>query len=102
MGTFIKALKTSEIASGAMKELRVKDKTVTIANVDGEFLTFDASCTHQQCALAGGYLDGYTLTCYCHGAMFDVSTGNVLGPPATKSITVYKTKVVGVDILVEI
>ena len=102
MGTFTKALKTSEIANGAMKEVKLKDKSVTIANVDGEFLAFEASCTHQQCALAGGYLDAYTLTCYCHGAMFNVSTGNVLGPPATKSINVYKTKVEEEDILVEI
>lgn len=102
MGTFTKAASKNEIANGSLKEVRVNGKAITIANVDGEYLAFDATCTHQQCALAGGYLDGYTLTCYCHGAMFDVSTGEVLGPPAQNPLGVYKTKVEGEDILVEI
>lgn len=102
MSTFVKAAKVSEIGNRAMKEVNVNGKSITIANSDGEYLAFDAQCTHAQCALAGGFLDGYTLTCYCHGGMFDISTGKVLGPPPTQSLTTYKTKVEGEDIFVEI
>jgi len=102
MGTFVKALTMGELAAGALKEVQVNGKSITIANSDGEYLAFDAQCTHAQCALAGGFLDGVTLTCYCHGAMFDISTGQVVGPPATQSLRTYKTKVEGEDILVEI
>lgn len=102
MANFIKAAKVADIAIGKIKEFKVAGKTIDIANVDGEFLAFDGTCTHAQCPLAGGYLDGYTLICYCHGAQFDISKGDVLAPPATIPLGVYKVKVEGEYILVEV
>ncbi len=69
MAEFIKVAQKSNIPSGKMKEYKVNGKVVAVANVDGEYLAFDGVCTHAQCSLAGGYLDGYTLTCYCHGGL---------------------------------
>lgn len=80
----------------------MEGKTIAIANSDGEYFAFDGICTHAQCALAGGFLDGYTLTCYCHGAQFDIATGKVLAPPAPSPVNIYKVKVEGNDILVEL
>ena len=102
MAVFRKISQVSEIPDGKMKEFRIGDKVITVANTDGEFLAFDGICTHAHCSLAGGYLDGFSLTCYCHGAMFDISTGEVLAPPAPSPINVYKVKVEGKEILVEI
>lgn len=102
MANFIKVAKKTEIENGKMKAFTVNGKQITVANVDGEYLAFDDTCTHAQCSLAGGILDGHTLTCYCHGAQFDVKTGKVLAPPAPSPISVYKLKVEGEDIFVEI
>lgn len=94
--------KTTDIPEGKMKEYRVEGKVITVANSDGEFMAFDGICTHEHCSLAGGFLDGYTLTCYCHGAMFDVKNGEVLGPPATVPLGTYQVTVEGEDIYIEI
>ena len=102
MPKFIKVAPTAEIENGKMKEYKVAGKTIVIANTDGEYLAFDGICTHAECALAGGYLDGYTVTCYCHGAQFDISNGKVLAPPAPSQIGVYKTKITGEDVFIEI
>lgn len=102
MAQFVKIAKISDLANGKMKTFNVKGKEITLANTDGEYLAFDDTCTHAQCSLSGGYLDGYTLTCYCHGAQFDVKSGEVLGPPATEPLGVYNIKVDGTDILIEI
>ncbi|OGG24859.1 hypothetical protein A3E42_02020 [Candidatus Gottesmanbacteria bacterium RIFCSPHIGHO2_12_FULL_40_13] len=102
MDEFIKVAKKSEIAVGQMKEYRISGKTVAIANIAGEFLAFDGICTHAHCALAGGYLDGYTLTCYCHGAQFDIKSGSVLAPPAPEPVSVYEVKLDDSDILLKI
>jgi 3-phenylpropionate/trans-cinnamate dioxygenase ferredoxin subunit len=102
MSQYIKVTTTADIANGKMKEFHVGDKVITIANTDGELLAFDGICTHAHCSLAGGYLDGYTVTCYCHGAMFDVSNGEVLAPPATSPLNIYNVKVEGDDIFVEV
>lgn len=102
MAQFIKIAKLSDLPNDKMKAFNVKGKEITLANTDGEYLAFDDTCTHAQCSLSGGYLDGYTLTCYCHGAQFDIKSGEVLGPPATEPLGVYNLKVDGDDILIEI
>lgn len=102
MAQFTKIANKNEIENGEMKAFSVNGEQITLANVDGEFLAFDGICTHANCALAGGFLEGYTLTCYCHGAQFDIQTGEVISPPAPKPLTVYKLKIEGEDILVEI
>lgn len=102
MAEFIKIAEKTEIENGKMKAFSANGRQITVANVDGEYLAFDDTCTHAQCSLAGGILDGYTLTCYCHGAQFDAKSGNVLAPPATSPIGTYKVKLEGEDILIEI
>lgn len=102
MAQFIQVAKKSEIENGKMKPFNLKGKQITIANSDGEYLAFDDTCSHAQCSLAGGYLDGYTITCYCHGGQFDVKSGDVLASPPTSPIGIYKVKVEGEDIFVEI
>lgn len=92
----------TDIPEGKMKEFRINGKVITIANTDGEFLAFDGVCTHAQCSLAGGFLDGFTLTCYCHGGMFDIKSGEVLAPPPPAPLTVYNLKIEGDDLLIEI
>lgn len=102
MAQFIKIAKLSDLPNGKMKTFNIKGKEITLANTDGEYLAFDDTCTHAQCSLSGGYLDGHTLTCYCHGAQFDVKSGEVLGPPATEPLAVFNIKADGDDILIEI
>lgn len=102
MGQFQKIASKSELPSGKIKEFNLSGKTIAVANVDGEFMAFDGICTHAHCSLAGGFMDGYSVTCYCHGSMFDTKTGAVLSPPANQSLKVYNTKIEGDDVLVEI
>lgn len=102
MAQFVKVGKAADISNGNMKEYKIGEKTITVANADGEYFAFDGICTHAHCSLAGGFLDGYTVTCYCHGGMFDVSTGQVIAAPPTEPLGIYKVKIEGEDVLVEV
>ncbi len=102
MSKFTKVASINDIPEGKMKEFKVEGKTIIIAKTDGEYLAFDGICTHAECALSGGYLDGQTITCYCHGAQFDTKTGEVLAPPAKKPLNVYNIKTENEDLLVEV
>ena len=42
------------------------------------------------------------VTCPWHGAIFDVTTGEVLGPPAPKGVSRYNVRVSGNEIEVEV
>ncbi|KKS96449.1 MAG: Rieske (2Fe-2S) domain-containing protein [Candidatus Gottesmanbacteria bacterium GW2011_GWA2_43_14] len=102
MADFITLAKINDIPDGKMKEFRLAGKVITVAGIDGEYLAFDGICTHEHCSLAGGFLDGFTLTCYCHGAQFDVTSGQVLGPPATEGLKTYETKVEGDELKIKL
>ncbi|OGG04012.1 hypothetical protein A2W14_00765 [Candidatus Gottesmanbacteria bacterium RBG_16_37_8] len=102
MAKFNKVAQKSDIENGKMKEYKIDGKTLVIANVDGEYLAFDGICTHAYCALAGGFLDSYTLTCYCHGGQFDIKSGEVLSLPPPAPINVYPVKIEDDDILIKL
>jgi nitrite reductase/ring-hydroxylating ferredoxin subunit len=104
MGTEFKtATKTSEIPVGGITAIDVRGTRIAVANVGGTFYAFDDECSHEQCSLAEyGELAGTTLTCTCHGSEFDVRTGNVLAPPATLPIKVYRLQVAGDSLQIEV
>lgn len=102
MENFVKVAAKKKITSGKMKEFNVGNETIVIANIDEAYFAFAGLCTHVGCPLAGGYLKDHTVTCYCHGAQFDITNGKVLAPPAPKPLKIYEVKVEGEDILIKI
>ena len=74
--------RASAISPGTLALIEVTGTRITVANVDGVFYAFDDACTHEQCSLAEGNLEGTKVICACHGAEFDVRTGEVLAPLA--------------------
>lgn len=94
MGDFVKVMAMSDLTSGGMKTVVVSGKKIAVAHVDGEFFAIDDICSHAQCSLGSeGFLDGAVVTCGCHGAQFDVTSGKVMSLPAATDIASYKVKV---------
>ena len=102
MAEFVKVAKTAEIAPGRTKMVEVNDKEIALFNVDGSFYAIDNACTHVGGPLSEGELDGPRVTCPWHGSIFNVTTGEVLGPPAARGVTKYNTRVEGGDVEVEV
>ena len=94
--------KKDDIQLGEMKSFDVSGKTILVANVGGSFYAIDNVCSHRGCPLGEGHLEDNTVPCPCHGAQFDVRTGEVKAPPAPKPQKSFKVKVEGSDVLVEI
>ena len=93
--------KTSEVAPGKLGVFDVDGTRVAVANVNGTFYAFGDTCTHLQCSLAKGHLEGTTVTCSCHGSQFDVMTGSVRRPPAREPVRSYRVVVEGEDLRIE-
>jgi 3-phenylpropionate/trans-cinnamate dioxygenase ferredoxin subunit len=95
--------KTSDIKPGELALFRVAGRRIAVANAGGRFFAIDDTCTHEQCSLAGeGMLEGTVVTCMCHGAQFDVTTGAVLAPPAPEPVKTYRLRVDNDDLILEI
>jgi nitrite reductase/ring-hydroxylating ferredoxin subunit len=92
---------TKGLPPGKTQSVRVEGKNILLVNVDGTIYAMSNLCTHSKCYLHNGKLKGRVITCPCHFAEFDVTTGAVLAPPAKEPLTMYPVKVEGTDILVQ-
>ncbi len=97
---FVRAASVGELSPGDMKVVVVDGKEVALANAGGRFYAFSNACSHLECPLAEGTLDGETVECPCHGSLFNVRSGAVLDGPAQRPIAVYDVQVQGDVILV--
>ncbi len=106
---FVKTVETSEVPVGKMKIIKLEEKEILIANVDGNYYAIGNRCTHAGGDLSRGTLEGNIVTCPKHGSKFDVTTGKVVsGPkilflrPKIKDEPSYEVKVEGKDVLLKI
>ncbi len=102
MGELIKVATLSEIPPGTCLHVEVAGREVAIFNVEGTISAMGGTCTHKGGPLGDGELDGTVVTCPWHGAQFDVTTGQVVGPPAAQNEPTYEVVVEGEDISVEV
>ena len=102
MGEFVKVTEAAAVAEGELAAFDVGGARIAVANVGGTLHAFGDTCTHLQCSLAEGHLDGAVVTCPCHGSQFDVTTGEVLRGPAQEPVRSYAARVENNAVRVEI
>jgi cytochrome P450/nitrite reductase/ring-hydroxylating ferredoxin subunit len=78
--------------AGTLRRVDVGERGVCLARTDDGWLAFDDTCTHEECSLAEGELDGEVVICPCHGSEFDVRTGDVVTPPALDPLPIYEAR----------
>ncbi len=106
---YVKSAQKSEIPIGKMKMVKLGDKEVLIANVNGNYYAIGNRCTHASADLSQGSLEGNIVTCPKHKSKFDVTSGKVVsGPkmllvhPKINDEPSYEVKVEGNAILLKI
>ena len=75
----------------------VSEFPVLLVAMGDHVLAVGNQCTHQGAALNRGVVkiagSVRTVTCPAHGSMFDLETGKVMRPPASKPVPVYDVQV---------
>ena len=102
MGQLIKVAEADDVPPGTAKAVEADGRRIAVFNSGGGYYAIDDACTHRGGALSEGEIEGTVVTCPLHGATFDVTTGNVLGPPASEGVVSYRVHVDGNDIKVEL
>jgi len=102
VASFVKVATTGEIPPGRCKGVEVDGRPIAVINLDGTYYATDDTCTHRGALLSEGDLEGKEIICPLHGAVFDVTSGEVVEPPASEPITCYNVRVSGDAIEVEV
>jgi nitrite reductase/ring-hydroxylating ferredoxin subunit len=79
----------ADLPPGTGKAFTVAGRQLALFNADGRLFAVDNVCPHDGAPLAEGTVEGTTLTCPWHAAEFDLTSGNVLSPPAVENIGKY-------------
>ncbi len=102
MGELIKVATLSDVPPATCRQVDAGGRAVAVFNVGGTIYAIGGTCTHRGGPLGEGELDETVVTCPWHGAEFDVTTGQVVGPPAEQSVPAYQVVVDGEDITVDV
>jgi len=102
MATFIRVARTNELAPGQGKVVEVNQKRIVLFNVGGRYYALDDVCPHRGGPLSEGELEGATVVCPWHGAVFDLATGNVTRPPAAAGVVAYDVRLDGEEITIAV
>lgn len=81
--------RASEISAGTALRVELDAIELLVCNVAGSFYAIEDVCTHDGSPLDQGVLEGSTVTCPRHGAMFDVTTGEALTLPAVMPVMTF-------------
>ena len=78
------------------------DDPIFVCRVGEKFLSAVDRCSHADYPLSDGDVDGCTILCPLHGAIFDMETGAPLSPPADFPIRTLPTRVEGGSVYVSL
>ncbi len=98
MGDFKTVADASDLPPGTSVCVEFDGEKVALFNVAGTVHAISDTCTHVGGPLSEGQVSETTVTCPLHGAVFDLTSGQVLGPPASSPVTCYQVRVEGNDI----
>ena len=93
---FVRVGSLAEIPEGEMRAFDLPSGRIAVAHVEARMYAFADECTHAGCALSDGDFDdrAATVTCMCHGSVFDVETGEPVEGPAQDPVAVHRARLV--------
>ena len=92
-GDYVPVMPAADVQPGSLVKGDAKGVAVVLANVEGHVYALDDTCVHAGCSLAGGKLNGYTVTCPCHFSQYDIRDGSVINGPATMPEPSYEVRI---------
>ncbi len=92
----------ADLKDGEMRAVMAGETEVLLVRAGGEFYALGAHCTHYHAPLADGVLCGNRLVCPWHQATFDVTTGDMVEPPALDALPKFAVRVEADRVLVEL
>jgi 3-phenylpropionate/trans-cinnamate dioxygenase ferredoxin subunit len=101
--------KAGDFPPGTIKAADAVGKEILVVNSGGKFYAIARRCTHRGGDLSNGVLEGSSVRCPRHGALFDLETGKCVEGPKigplklnTRDETCFPVSVEGGEIFVQV
>jgi nitrite reductase/ring-hydroxylating ferredoxin subunit len=94
---FLPVLRTPDLGPGQLRQVRVGDHALVIANVGQTYYALETPCDRHA---ADAAIEDDELVCRANGARYDVRTGARLSPPGGSRLRRYRLRIEGNEIMV--
>jgi 3-phenylpropionate/trans-cinnamate dioxygenase ferredoxin subunit len=91
---FITIASSAELVDGARILVEIDGLAIAVFRVGEAVFAISDLCSHDDGPVAEGELDGKTIICPRHGAVFELATGKALTLPAVVDIPAYPVRIV--------
>lgn len=98
VGTWRKVARADEVTDETPLAVMVGNKEIGIYRVNGVLRAIEDVCPHEYALLTEGFVDGETVECCMHGAVFNIRTGACLKEPGGRDLVTYAVRQTGDDI----
>ncbi len=85
----VKITEAEVLNPGHMLGIKIENKKILIANINGNLYAIDNLCSHEDALLSNGALKGDCVECPLHGSRFSFKTGQPMEEPATEPVQTY-------------
>ena len=102
MATFVKVARIDELPAGQAKLVEANHKRIALFNVGGHYYALDDACPHRGGPLSEGDLEGESVVCPWHGAIFDLASGEVKRSPAAVGVATYDVRLENGEIFIAV
>lgn len=82
-----------DIPVGDMKSFVVQGEAITVYHLEEGWYATSDICTHQDCSLSEGDIEGKEIVCWCHGGAFDIKTGQATRMPCTIPVETFPVEI---------
>jgi nitrite reductase/ring-hydroxylating ferredoxin subunit len=93
-GGFIAVARDADVVENRVHCVQVQGHGIVLARFDGAVHALENRCTHGDATFDKGRVRAHRLLCPLHGAIFDLRSGAVLGPPAMKPLRTFPVRIV--------
>ena len=87
---------------GAVRVVLDGVPVAVVRDEDGDVHAIGDTCSHAEVSLSEGDVDDCSIECWLHGSRFDLRTGAPTSLPAIRPVPVYRVRVDGGEILVDV
>lgn len=92
---------SAELPDGTVVGAIVGETDLALARAGDGWHAVELWCNHAECPLTDGWIENGALRCACHGALFDLTTGEALEGPTDEPVRVFPTRIVDARVQVD-
>lgn len=94
--------KISDLNEDEPKAIEIDNKKIGLFQIDSNFFAIENVCPHAFALLTEGFIEGSTVECPLHEAIFDIPTGQLESGPGCRNLCTYPVRVENDDLQIQL